>query len=229
MFAAPLRYRLSRAVVSPHLPDLPSHPDYSPMRGRRGRRSSRSSRLSTRGRRSHSPMMTPSSFTLPASQASSVTSSPSAYPRSDAHLKTALSESRSLMTYDGDGTLVPVAYPCDTKGTPIPIDKLIAYNRSHHFLDVLSCFCEHVYGRPRPVRILKPRGGEHEGDICLGCPDWQADGIDPDSGRPAGCRYWVNVSRKFASGWEGIKMVQYPARYGRYLSKCLLMSTFTSS
>ncbi|KAI0661951.1 hypothetical protein C8Q70DRAFT_1051459 [Cubamyces menziesii] len=161
--------------------------------------------------------MTPASFAPPASQASS-TSTPLTYPRSDADLKTALSESKNLMTYDYDGTLATVAYPCDTEGTPVPIEKLIAYNRTHHFLDVLSCFCEYVYGKPRPVRILRPRGGEHEGDVCLGCPDWQLDGIDPDTGRPAGCRYWVNINRKFAGGWEGVKMVQYPARYGRYLN-----------
>ena len=78
------QYRQRRGViVSPHPPVLSPSWDDSFMRGRRGHCSSRWTPPPTRGRRSHSPRMTPASFALPASQASSSTSTPPAYPRSE--------------------------------------------------------------------------------------------------------------------------------------------------
>ncbi|KAI0640231.1 hypothetical protein C8Q77DRAFT_1153113 [Trametes polyzona] len=123
------------------------------------------------------------------------------------------------MTYSGGGMLTAVPYPCDGEGIPVPLDELIAYNLHHKFADGITCLCEYKYGTPRPVRLFEARGGMHTGSVCLGCPDWQADGVDV-SGNPAGCRYFVNLKEKFPGDapWDGLPLQQYPLRQGTYTS-----------
>ena len=78
-----------------------------------------------------------------------------------------------------------VCSPCDDHNNAVPVVDLLAYNEGHAFADEITCFCVATRKRntPRPVRLFVPMTGEHEGDVCLGCPHWRPGGR-------SGCRYF---------------------------------------
>ncbi|KAL7278682.1 hypothetical protein ACG7TL_007684 [Trametes sanguinea] len=106
-----------------------------------------------------------------------------------------------------------VPYPEDVFGGPLPVDELVAYSKTHVWPDNIKCFCSLTNHIDTAVRIFTPRTGEHRGDPCLACPNWDAGGL-------TGCRYWVNLRHLFSepAALTTVPLGAYPLRQRRSAS-----------
>ncbi|KAI0358664.1 hypothetical protein OH77DRAFT_1518650 [Trametes cingulata] len=109
--------------------------------------------------------------------------------------------------------LVCIPYPEDASGIPIPVAQLIAHSKTHVWPDSIKCFCSIRDGLEHSVKIFAPRTGEHAGDPCLACTDWDSAGRD-------GCRYWVNLRQLFATNdmLDWVPKAIFPERLRRGIS-----------
>ncbi|KAI0764224.1 hypothetical protein BD413DRAFT_615933 [Trametes elegans] len=171
--------------------------------------------------RSLSPSLSPSLSTQPTSSQSYRPSSPANGAEcDDYYLKQELTEYPTLMSYE-EGQLSVVSYPSDAAGTPIPLNDLIAYSRTHEFLNNIFCFCEFLYGTARNVRIFIPskRNGI-AGHVCIGCRDWMPKRVNRD-GRASGCRFFLDLTVLFsdATTWRCMPLKEYPIARGAFIGK----------